>query len=158
MNFFGFTNFGTTFCLEALCPLAEPLPPNSAGAAGVESAGLTTEPIACLLEGEGGIRRGKAIKKKAITQKAAKTYSPVTTRRGSAPLPSLHRLDGRLIHRPLLDVRCCPTRRRTCEQESTTNNQGSKGNYKSEYKAKEIRCTLESVRTRGTSSSSGDLL
>ena len=103
-------------------------------------------------------KKRKSHQEKAITEKGTKTYSPVTTRRGGAPLPSLHRLDGRLIHRPLLDVRCCPTRRRTCEQESTTNNQGSKGNYKSEYKAKEIRCTLESVRTRGTSSSSGDLL
>ena len=51
MNFFAPVNFGTTACPEALCPLAEPLPPDSAGAAGVESTGLTTEPTVCLLEG-----------------------------------------------------------------------------------------------------------
>jgi len=58
------TNFGTTVCPEALCPLAEPLPPDSASAAGVESAGLTTEPTVCLLEEEGGLRRRKAIKRR----------------------------------------------------------------------------------------------
>ena len=63
MNFFAPVNFGTTACPEALCPLAEPLPSDSAGAAGAESAGLTTEPTACLLEEEGGLRKGKAIKK-----------------------------------------------------------------------------------------------
>ena len=44
MNLFALTNFGTTLCPEALCPLAEPLPPNSASAEGAKSAGLTTEP------------------------------------------------------------------------------------------------------------------
>jgi hypothetical protein len=48
-------------------PLSEPFPPDSAGAAGVESAGLTTEPTACLLEGEGGLKRGKTIKIKRNT-------------------------------------------------------------------------------------------
>ena len=104
-------------------------------------------------------KKRKSHQEKAITQKAAKTYSPVTTRRGSATLPSLHRLDGRLICRPLLDVRRRPTRRRTCKQESTMIKQGSKGNFKTEYKAKEeIRCTLESVCARGTPSGSGGLL
>ena len=63
MNLFALTNLRTTLCPEALCPLAEPLQPDLAGAVGVESAGLTTKPTACLLEGEGGLRRGKAIKK-----------------------------------------------------------------------------------------------
>jgi len=57
------TNFGTTVCPEALCPLAEPLPPDSAGTAGVESAVLMIEPTVCLLEEEGGLRR-KAIKRR----------------------------------------------------------------------------------------------
>ena len=105
MNFFGLTNFGTMLCLEALYPLAEPLPPDSTSAAGVESAGLTTEPTVCLLEVEGGLKRGKSHQEKAITQKGTKTYSLVTTRRGDAPLPSLHRLDGRFICRLLQDVR-----------------------------------------------------
>ena len=62
MNFFGLVNFGTILNPEALCPLAEPLLPNSAGVAGVVTTGLSTEPNACLLEGEGGLRKGKAIK------------------------------------------------------------------------------------------------
>src|SRR6185503_1384659 len=53
-------------------------------------------------------KKRKSHQEKAITQKGTKTYSPVTTRRGGALLPSLHRLDGRLIRRPLLDVRCRP--------------------------------------------------
>ena len=104
-------------------------------------------------------KKWKSHQERAITQKVTKTHSPVTTRRGGAPLPSLHRLNGRLIYRPLLDVRRRPTRRRTCKQESTTIRQGSKGNFKTEYKVKEeIRCTLESVCARGTSSGSGGLL
>ena len=63
MNLFALTNLRTTLCPEALCPLAEPLPPDLVGAAGVESTGLRTEPIARLLEGEGGLRSGKAIKR-----------------------------------------------------------------------------------------------
>ena len=63
MNFFGLTNFGTTICPEALRPLAEPLPLDSAGAAEAESIGLTTEPTVCLLE-EGGLRKRKAIKRR----------------------------------------------------------------------------------------------
>ena len=62
-NFIDLVNFGTILSLEALCPLAEPLPLDSAGAAGVEMSRLSTEPTACLLEGEGGLRRRKAIKK-----------------------------------------------------------------------------------------------
>ena len=62
MNLFALTNLGTTLYPEALCPLAEPLPPDSAGAAGVEKAGLTIEPTACLLEIKGGLRKRKAIK------------------------------------------------------------------------------------------------
>ena len=64
MNLFALTNFGTTVCPEALCPLAEPLPSGSAGVARVESAGLMLEPTACLLEEEGGLRKRKAIKKR----------------------------------------------------------------------------------------------
>ena len=68
-NFLDLVNFGTILSLEALCPLAELLPPDSAGTAGVVMAGLTTEPTACLLEGERGLRRGKAIKIKRNTPK-----------------------------------------------------------------------------------------
>ena len=56
-NFFDLVNFRTILSPEALCPLEEPLLPDSAGATGVETAGLTTEPTACLLEGEGGLRK-----------------------------------------------------------------------------------------------------
>ena len=64
MNLFALTNFGTTVCPEAFCPLAEPLPPDSAGAAGVTSTGFTIEPTTCLLEEEGCLKRRKAIKKR----------------------------------------------------------------------------------------------
>ena len=64
MNLFALTNFGTTVCPEALCPLAEPLPPDSADATGVESAGLTIEPTACLFEEERALRKRKAIKRR----------------------------------------------------------------------------------------------
>ena len=97
-------NFGTILSPEALCPLAEPLLPDSAGAEGVETEGLTIEPTACLL-GEGGLRRGKAIKTKRNTPEKYNPYSPITTpSRSGAPLPSPHRLNVRLIRRPLLDV------------------------------------------------------
>jgi len=76
MNFFGLVNFGTTLSPEALCPLAEPLPPDSAGAAGVAMTGLTIEPMACLLEGEGGLRRRKGIKNK---RKISEKYQFVLT-------------------------------------------------------------------------------
>ena len=62
-------NFGTPLIPKALCPLAEPLPPDSADTEGVVMAGLTTELTACLLEGEGGLR-GKGIKnKRKISEK-----------------------------------------------------------------------------------------
>jgi len=61
------TNFGTPLSPEALCSLAEPLLPDSLGAAGVEAAGLTTELTIRFLEGEGGLRRRKAIKNKHKT-------------------------------------------------------------------------------------------
>ena len=66
-NFLDLVNFRTILSLEALCPLAELLPPGSARAAGVVMAGLTIEPTAYLLEGERGLRRGKAIKIKRNT-------------------------------------------------------------------------------------------
>ena len=66
-NFFSLTTFGTPLSPETLCPLAEPLPLDSAGAAGVVMAGLTTELTAYLLEGDGGLRRRKAIKNKRKT-------------------------------------------------------------------------------------------
>jgi hypothetical protein len=53
MNFFALVNFGTTTCPEALCPLVEPLPPDSTGAVGAES----VEPTVFLLEEEGGLRK-----------------------------------------------------------------------------------------------------
>jgi len=56
------TNFGTPLSPEALCPLAEPLSPNSLGTAGVEAAELTTELAACFLEGEGGLSRKEVSK------------------------------------------------------------------------------------------------
>ena len=63
------------------------------------------------------LRRGrrpekkKSHQEKATIQKGTKLYSPVATpSRGGAPLPSPHRLDDRLIRRPLLDVRRRPTR------------------------------------------------
>jgi len=109
------------------------------------------------------LRRGrmpekkKSHQEKATTQKSTNPYSPVTTPgRSGTPLPSPHRLDGWFIRRPLLDVRCRPTYRRTCKQDPITVKQGSKGNSKPEYK--EVRCTLESVCARGTSSGSGGLL
>ena len=69
-NFFVLVNFGTLLSPEALCPLAEPLPPDSAGVAGVVMTGLTTELIAYLLEEEGGLRRRKGIKnKRRISEK-----------------------------------------------------------------------------------------
>ena len=63
-NFLDLVNFGTTLSPEVLCPLAEPLLPDSADAAGVVMARLSTEPTACLLEGEGGLGKEKAIKKR----------------------------------------------------------------------------------------------
>ena len=110
----------------------------------------------------GGRRRPEKKKRhqgRATTQKDTKLYSPVTApSRGGTPLSSPHRLHGRLICRPLLDVRCRPTSRRIYKQDSTTINHGSKGKFKSKYKAKEVRCTLESVCAKGTSSGSGGLL
>jgi len=76
MNFFGLVNFGTMLSPEALCPLTEPLPPDSAGAEGVVTAGLTIELTACLLEGEGGLRRRKAIKNK---RKISEKYQSILT-------------------------------------------------------------------------------
>jgi len=55
-------NFGTPLSPEALCPLAEPLPTDSLGAAGVEAAGLTTELTTRFLEGEGGLSGKEASK------------------------------------------------------------------------------------------------
>ena len=75
-NFLDLVNFGTTLSPEALCPFAEPLPPDSAGVAGVVMARLSTEPTACLLEGEGGLRRGKAIK---IKHNNSEGYQAVIT-------------------------------------------------------------------------------
>ena len=104
-NFFSLVNFGTPLSPEALCPLAEPLPPNSAGAAGVVMAGLTTELTARFLEGERGLRRRKAIKNKHKTSKSTSSYSPITvTSGGGPPLLSPCRLDGWLIRRPVMDV------------------------------------------------------
>jgi len=75
MNFFGLVKFGTMLSPEALCPLAEPLPPDSASAAGVAMTWLTIEPTACLLEG-GGLRRRKDIKNK---HKTSEKYQFVLT-------------------------------------------------------------------------------
>jgi len=68
-NFFAIVNFGTTACPETLCPLAEPLPPDSTGAAGAESTGITTKPTVYLLEEEGGMRKQKSHQEKAKNQK-----------------------------------------------------------------------------------------
>ena len=110
------------------------------------------------------LRRRRPEKKKnhqekTTTQKGTKPYSPVTTpSRGGAPLPSLHRFDGWFICRPLLDIGRRPTRRRTYKQDTTAIKQGSNGKFKTKYKTKEVRYTLESVCAKGTSSGSGGLL
>jgi len=75
-NFYDLVNFETILNPEALCHLAEPLPPDSAGAAGVVMARLSTEPTACLLEGERGLRREKPIKIKCNNPEK---YQPVLT-------------------------------------------------------------------------------
>ena len=75
-NFLDLVNFGTILSPEALCPLAEPLPPDSAGATGVVMARLSTKPTACLLEGEKGLRREKTIKIKCNNPEK---YQPVLT-------------------------------------------------------------------------------
>ena len=50
-------------------------------------------------------------------RKSTNSYSPVTTTsRSGAPLSSLHRLDGRLVRRPVLDVQRRPTSQRTCNK------------------------------------------
>ena len=66
-NFFSLVNFGTPLSPKALCPLAEPLLPDSVGAVGIDEAGATTELTAYFLEGEGGLRRRKAIENKHKT-------------------------------------------------------------------------------------------
>ena len=110
----------------------------------------------------GGRRRSEKKKRhqgKATTQKDTKLYSPVTApSRGGTPLSSPHRLHGRLIYRPLLDVRCRPTSRRTCKQETTAINRGSNSPIEQRCKTKEVRCTLESVCARDASSGNGGLL
>ena len=68
MNFFDLVNFGTPLSPEELYLLAEPLPLDSAGAAGVDAARVTTELTACLLEGEGGLGRRKIFKNQLKTQ------------------------------------------------------------------------------------------
>ena len=85
MNFFGLINFGTPLSPEALCPLAEPLPPDSLGVAGVKTAGLTIELTACFMEGEGGLGRRKAIKNKLKTSESDNLYSPITAPSGGGP-------------------------------------------------------------------------
>ena len=75
-HFLDLVNFGTTLCPEALCPIAEPLLPNSAGTAGVVMVRLSIEPTTCLLEGEGGLRRKKTIK---IKRNNPEEYQPVLT-------------------------------------------------------------------------------
>ena len=111
------------------------------------------------------LRRGRRSEKKknhqenTTTQKRTKLYlSARTPSRGGTPLLSPHRLDCWLIRPPLLSVRRRPTSRRTCEQDTTAIKQGSYGNFKQKHKAKEVRCTLELVCTKGTSSGSGGLL
>ena len=100
MNFFGLVNFRTILSPEALCPLVEPLPPDSAGAAGVVTTGLSTEPNACLLEGEGGLRKGKAIKNERNTlekQQFELTYQCYQRKQSSTSRSSLNR---QLAHPP----------------------------------------------------------
>jgi len=72
-NFFGLVNFGTLLSPEALCPLAEPLPPDSVSAARVDEAEVTTELTAHLLEGEGGLETRKIIKKPTQNSRKATT-------------------------------------------------------------------------------------
>ena len=50
-------------------------------------------------------------------RKSTNSYSPVTTTsRSGAPLSSHHRLNGRLVRRPVLDVQRRPTSQRTCNK------------------------------------------
>ena len=99
-------------------------------------------------------------KTNARPQKNTNSYSPVTTTSKSGPpLPSPCRLDGRVVRRPVLDIRRRPTSRWTCTpktQPSSVENPTAQSNKKS--KKKEVRFTLESVCARGTSSGSGGLL
>ena len=87
-------------------------------------------------------RRRRPEKKKShqgntTTQKGTKPYSLVTTpSRSGTPLPSPHRLDNRLLRRPVLDVRFRPTCRTTCKQDSIAIKQGFKGNLKSKMQDK----------------------
>jgi len=104
-------------------------------------------------------KKWKRHQEKVTTQKGTMMYSPIAApSRGGAPFPSHHRLDGRFIHRPLLDVRHRPTTRWTCGQNTTAINQRFSSLTKMECKTKKVRCTLESVCTNGTSSGSGGLL
>ena len=86
-NFFSLVNFGTPLSPKALCPLAEPLPPDSVGVAGIDEARATMELTARFLEGEGGLRRRKSIKNKHKTSKKYQfvlTYHCYQWRRPSA--------------------------------------------------------------------------
>jgi len=151
-------NFGTILSPEALCPLAEPLPPDSAGTEGIEIAGLTMDPTAYLLEGEGGPRKGKAIKKRNNSEMYQAVLTCHNSQQKRQPASNPRRLDCQLVCRPVLDIRRRPTSRRTCKQDITAINQGSSGHSEPKYKTKEVRCTLESVYAKGTSSGSEGLL
>ena len=104
-------------------------------------------------------KKKKPSKMNARLQKSNSSNSLVNaTSGGSPPLPGPSRIDGRLVCRPVTDVRCRPTSRRTCKQETTAINRGSNSPIQQRCKTKEVRCTLESVCARGTSSGSGGLL
>ena len=91
-------------------PPGRTTPSDSLDIVGVEAAELTTELTARFLEGEGGLRRRKAIKNKFKTQKSDSSYSTITaTSGGGPPLPGPCRLDGRLVRRPVTDIRRHPT-------------------------------------------------
>jgi hypothetical protein len=95
----------------------------------------------------------------ARLQKSNSSNSPINATNGdSPPLLGPPRIDGRLVRRPILDIRRRPTGRRTWKQDSTAINQGSNSSIKQKSKAKTVRVTLESVCANGTSSGSGGLL
>ena len=159
-NFFDLVNFGTILNPKALCPLAEPLLPDSTVAAGVKTTGLTTEPTACLLEGEGGLRRRKTIKKQ--TQDPRKAI----VRTHLSMLPAEAALRFRVF--PESTAGSSAARSWTSDAVRLADRPGNKiqqrsiedQTFQSEQDArqKEVRATLESVCANGTSSGSGGLL
>ena len=99
-NFFSLVNFGTPLSPKALCPLAEPLLPDSVGAVGIDEAGATTELTARFLEGEGGLVRRKAVKNKFKVTKNGQIALTCHYYQRIPPSASESLLNQRLVHPP----------------------------------------------------------